>query len=145
MKNTQYLFPYFTYVNLKCIRVSGFRFNSNARYIYFYLRAEPKGDCGGRMRWSFSYSSSFSYFFYFFFCNRQQLAASSPFLHFSAFLQYREFTYFKTPPGWIVARVCRCVTERRKEWNANVNLPILQAKMLYCIYFSILHTVSTIS
>lgn len=37
------LFSVLTNVNLKCIRVSGPGFDSNTRYIYFYLRAERRG------------------------------------------------------------------------------------------------------
>ena len=37
------LFSVLTNVNLKCIRVSGTGFDSNTRYIYFYLRVELGG------------------------------------------------------------------------------------------------------
>lgn len=37
------LFSVLTNVNLKCIRVSGPGFDSNTRYIYFYLRVEQGG------------------------------------------------------------------------------------------------------
>lgn len=37
------LFSVLTNVNLKCSRVSGTGFDSNTRYIYFYLRVELQG------------------------------------------------------------------------------------------------------
>lgn len=49
------LFSLLTNVNLKCIRVSGTGFDSNTRYIYFYLRVELRGLLLSHNIWEFMY------------------------------------------------------------------------------------------